>query len=436
MGLFNFRKKNTSGEVRQFYPLVSGTWGTSVFPPEKNACIDTIVSLISGTISTLPMGLYVHTKGGLQEAWSHSVARLLKDPAVEETSTLFWKTVVRHLLLTGNARIFKHKYNGEVVALEVVDPALIMVTRSPSGRKLFTISGERGGVYTEDDIIDINLPDDGYGGSFGMSPCQVHRREIIRNDLIAEYISVFFKNGIGSRLLVDLDKDSFQPGSPKIEKLIQEFNTFFNQFVLGVDNCNRPIITPPGSKISKIEQGNNQQAMVLELYDQSCAELCRLFNVPPEVIYSKQSKYNSLEAKQQDYYGICIHPLCKHIAETLEKSLLKPEERGRYIIKFDYSGLLEVDISKKTELWIKKYHAGVCSLNELRAALDMSRIENEVEGETHFIPGNLIPLREDVIESMLAKSKLALQQAETQGKMTPAEKDEEGHNPVGRDMMM
>ena len=104
MGLFS-RKKKSDIEERQFFPLVGGTWGTSVFPPEKNACIDTIVSLISGTISTLPMTLYVHTRNGLQEAWSHNVARLLKDPAVEETNTLFWKTVVRHPLpCTGRYR--------------------------------------------------------------------------------------------------------------------------------------------------------------------------------------------------------------------------------------------------------------------------------------------------------------------------------------------
>lgn len=433
MGLFS-RKKKSDIEERQFFPLVSGTWGTSVFPPEKNACIDTIVSLISGTISTLPMGLYVHTRNGLQEAWSHNVARLLKDPAVEETNTLFWKTVVRHLLLTGNAYIFKHKYDREVVTLEIIDPLLIRVDRSPSGRKLYTISGERGGVYTDADVIQICYPDDGYGGTRGLSPCQVHIREILRNDLIAEYISVFFKNGIGSRLLVELDKDDYKAGSPKMEKLLQEFNTYFNTWVLGVDNANRPIITPPSSKITKIEQSNNQQAMVLELYDQSCAELARLFNVPPEVIYSKESKYNSLESKRQDYYSICLLPLCKHITETLEKGLLSPEEKGRYVIKYDFSGLLEIDVSRKTDLWIKKYQSGVCSLNELRAALDMSKIEDETIGDTHWIPGNLIPMTADNIESILAKSKLALKEAEAQGQMTPAEKDEEGHNPVGRDM--
>ena len=251
MSIFDkFRRKNTSVETRQFFPFTSETFGTALFPAEKNAAVDRAVSLISGTVSTMPLNLYVHTKSGLQEAWSHPVARLLKDPAIEETSTLFWKTIIRHLLMTGNAYIFKHKYQDEVVSLEVIDPSLVFIQRSESGRKLFNISASKKGVYTEKEVIHIPYIDEGYGGTFGMSPVQVHKREILTNDIIAEYISVFFERGIGSRLLVELDKDDYKVGGAKTDKLVQEFSQYFNKFVLGKDNFKRPIITPPGSKIS------------------------------------------------------------------------------------------------------------------------------------------------------------------------------------------
>ena len=101
-------------------------------------------------------------------------------------------------------------------------------------------------------------------------------------------------------------------------------------------------------------------------------------------------------------------------------------------IEFDWSALLETDPAKKAEYELKLFHGGALTLNELRDRLNYSAVENETEGETRWIPGNLLPLREDIIESLLAKSKLALQQ----GQMTPAEKEEQGHNPSGRDMMM
>lgn len=439
MSLFDRFRRNKEVETRQFFPFTSETWGTAIFPAEKNAAVDRAVSLISGTISTLPLTLYVHTRNGLEEAWGHGVARILKDPAIEETATLFWKTVIRHLLMTGNAFIFKHKYQGEIVSLEIIDPSLVLVQRTESGRKLFIISTSNKGAYTEDDIIHIPYLDEGYNGTIGMSPVAVHKREILTNDIIAEYINIFFERGIGSRLLVELDKDDYKAGAAKTEKLVQEFSKYFNSFVLGKDNFKRPIITPPSTKISVLEAGNNEHTKVLELYDQSCATIYRLFNVPPEIINSKDSKYNSLSQKQQDFYNVAVHPLCRHISETLEKGLLKPEERGRFIIKYDYSGLLEADYEKKVESWIKKFHAGVCTLNELRDALDMSRIENEVEGNTKFIPANLIPLTEDNIEAILAKSKLALQESEAgvQNKSASAmENNFAEHNGAMQDKLM
>lgn len=418
MGLFN--RKKTSVETRQFFPLISETWGTSVFPAEKNAAVDRAVSLISGTISTLPLTLYVHTKSGLQEAWAHNIAKLLKDPAVEETSTLFWKTIIRHLLLTGNAFIFKHKYEGEIVSLEIVDPSLVFIQRSESGRKLFNIGASKKGVYTEEDIIHIPYLDDGYGGTMGMSPVQVHKREILTNDVIAEYINIFFERGIGSRLLVELDKDDYKVGAAKTEKLVQEFSQYFNKFVLGRENFKRPIITPPSSKISLLETGNNEHTKVLELYDQSCATIYRLFNVPPEIINSKDSKYNSLSQKQTDFWSVCIHPLCRHISETLEKGLLKPEEKSRFVIKYDYSGLLEADVKEKTELLIKKLHAGVMTLSEVRAALNMSQYDDETANNTLMMPNNLSPFNKDTIDAAMARSKLALQEL-NEGKESKSE---------------
>lgn len=95
--------------------------------------------------------------------------------------------------MTGNAYIFKHKYQGEIVSLEIVDPSLVFVRRTESGRKLFNISSSKNGTYTEDDIIHIPYLDEGYNGTIGMSPVQVHKREILTNDVIAEYISIFLR---------------------------------------------------------------------------------------------------------------------------------------------------------------------------------------------------------------------------------------------------
>lgn len=432
MGLFSKRTKKPNAELRQWYPYITSVFSSGLFQGEKNLAVDNSISLISNTIACMPLELLVWTKNGKQEAWSNQISKVLRDPAVEESPTLFWKTLVRMMLATGNAYVFKHKYDDEVASLELIDPTLVNIRRSESGRKIFQIiaANRDKQYYTEDDIIHIPFIEEGYNGTKGSSPVDIHNDVVRKNNLINEYVSIYFKNGIGSRLLVELG-EKYEPGNPKLEQLMQAFNQYFNEFVLGFENAGRPIVTPPNTKISKIEQGNNVQADVLNLLEESNAEIYRLFNIPPEILNSKESKYNSLEQKQEDFYLRCIKPLCNHIASSLLKGLMKPEEWGRFLIEFDISGLLELDPEKKMNYYLKAYQGGLINLREFRERMGMTRIENDIEGDTRWVPANLIPATADNIQAILAKSKLALEEAKSVGVEKKEENNLNGHNDNG-----
>lgn len=422
MSIFNRKsKRKSSVETRQFMPYIQNVWNSGVFSVEKNPTVDTAISKIANTISIIPMTLMVHTANEDKEAFWDSAYQLLKDPAVEETPELFYKTLVRHLL-NGNAYIFKHYgTDGDVLSLELVDPSVVQVTRTQSGMKLYNLySGERGGTYTDRDIIHIPYYGEGYNGTIGKGPAYVHPDVIKRNWIIAEYIAMFFDNSMPSRLLVELG-EKFEPGSPKMDKVIQEFNEYFQKFVMGQINIGRPLITPPNSKISMLEMGSNVQSDVLKLYQQSCADVLRLYNIPPEVILSTENKYNSLGQKQQDFLVSCIQPLATHIGQALVKGLVDPEYQSVSYIKWDWSSMTETDTSAKVDYITKLLHSGIYTLNESRQALGLSTVDNEIEGSTRWIPSNLAPLTEDIIDSYMAKSKQIMNNMESQ------------HNPQGDD---
>ena len=131
MGLFNFsRKKNSGVETRQFMPFLQSVFSNGTFRAEYNLAVDNAVSLIANTISTLPVRLYTFTKTGHTEAWWNPISQLLRQPAVEETRLLFYKTLVRQLLLSGNAYIFLHRYEGKIMSLELIDPTFVTVLRN------------------------------------------------------------------------------------------------------------------------------------------------------------------------------------------------------------------------------------------------------------------------------------------------------------------
>ena len=437
MGLFsNFRKKNNV-EQRQFFPYINEYFNSGLFAVEKNNCVDRAVSLISGTIASLPIELYQYTKRGVMNAWSNPIAKLLKDPAVEETPQLFYRTLVRHMIVKGNAYVFKHRNSkGEVVCLELIDPNRVMVRRTPDGRKMFDITGgERGGIYTERDVIQFIYPDDGFNGTIGMSPFSVHSDVVKSNFLLQEYIAVTFDRGIGSRFLISLDKDKFPPGSAKLQNLIQEFQEYFQRFVYTQQNSHKPILTPPGSTISTIDMPDMVKSSVVDLYNLSCKQVYGILNIPYEVVESSANKYNSLEQRNRDFLNNVIHPLCLHIGQTFAKALLDPADYGIFFVSYDYNSFLETDTEKKVNSLVKQFQSGVLSLNEVRERLHLQSLENEVEGNTRWVPSNLVPLTESNIDSYLAAAKLKMKEADNLTDDVDAKIDE-GHAPTGLDKVL
>ena len=428
MGLF--RKNRT--ETRQLFPYISEVFGSGVFSAEHNPSVDRVVSKIANSVSILPIKLYTHTKNGRMEAFWNPVSKLLKDPSVEESPVLFWKTLVRQILLTGNGYIFKHSDGNEVLSLELIDPSRVTVKRSPIGRKLFYVSGTRGGQFTDDDIIHIPYTGEGYNGTTGKSPCEVHSNIIRQNDIISEYISIFFNNSVGSRIILELG-DKFEPGSQKLEKLMQELRQYFQAFVTGAQNAGKPMIAPPNTTMKLMEQSSNVQSDTQAIYKASCNQIYGIFNVPPEVLDSSQSKYNSLEQKNQDFLTDALRPLTLHIAECLKKGLVNPEDTNLFL-EWDYTALIETDRQKAMDFYGGAFQKGILSLNEARAKLSLPPVDNDIVGNTLWIQSSMIPNTEDNINSILAKSKLALKEAET-----TAEKNEDkmnDHNGTMKDSLV
>lgn len=433
MSIFDRFRKNKNIEERQFFPYITQYYNSGLFAVEKNAAVDRAVSLLSNTVGTLPLKLLQWTSKGIREDWSSPLARLMADPCVEETPQIFYQNIVRFMALTGNCYIFKHRYKGEVVALELVDPKTVIVSRGSDGRKRYTITGEAGGVYTERDIIDIPFPAEGYNGTKGMSPIQAHKDIIQQNDILQEFISLTFQRGVGSRLLVTLDKDQFKAGSQKTGQLVSEFAEYAQKFIYGRENSGKPIITPPGSTIGTMDMPDMVKAHVEELYSITCDQIYQLFNIPPEVLNSEKQKYASLEMKYQDFLRLAILPLCNHISQALSKALIAPEDKNIFFFKFSFDELLETDYNKKVDSLIKQFHAGIVTLDEARRKLGLQNVDDDVAGETRWIPANLVPLNEENIKAYLAKSKIAL--GEGQSSASSMEDKNNAQNAIGDDKL-
>ena len=406
-----FRRKK-----RSFVPNEGNYARTPLlFPAEKNPTVSACVDKISKTLSTLPLQLYQSTKNGMQLAKGNPLFLALEDPAVEETPTLFNRTWIRILLLRGNAYLYIHRNSrGDVLGFSIIDPDKIRLERGEDGRKRFYVGGE---YHTERDILHIPYPGAGYNGTIGKSPVELHRELIELDNTLLTYIGNYFDNSVGSRLVINLGS-SYPQRKAAMDQLYAEIVPVMNKFVLGAANAGKPMISLPDSTISKVDQTSNVQAelkSLLFMVEKQIAQSC--FGVPFEILDSEASKYDSLETKQNDFLASCIQPLGDHICESFEK-LLSPAEKLRYTVRYEYKNLLTTNTKDTVDYLTKEFQSGALTMNEVRKKLGME--DMGPAGDVHFIPSNLMPLTMENVDAYMAKSKLALEQAQ-------------GHNPNGDD---
>ena len=400
MGLFK-RKKTT--EERSFFPESTQVFGSLLFKGELNPTVSRCVDKISNTLSTLPVRLFSYTKSGKRLAVGHPLFHALENPAVEETPTMFYGQLVRHILLKGNAYLHINRdRSGDIVGFSLINPDDVIISRNDRFRKIFSIKGTK---YTEYEILHIPFNGPGYNGTIGVSPVQVHQELIELDDALLTYINVYFNNSIGTRYSLELGA-SYPSRPADLDKLYASIVPVLNKYVTGASNAGKMMIPPPDSKLSKIEQTSNVQAQLDSLLDFIESKIAEAFNVPYEVINSKASKYNSLEAKQRDFLDNCILPLGNHICESFMK-LLKPSEHNLFV-SIDYKHMLSTDLKSTIEYLRQEVQSGLLSVNEARSKLGLDDI-GEV-GDTYWLPANLLPLTKDNIDAILAKSKLALQE--------------------------
>lgn len=420
MGLFNRKKTTQPSETRSFFPDSKIVYGPLLFMGETNPTVSTCVDKIANTLSTLPIRLYSYTKSGKRLAVGHELFHVLEKPAYEETPTLWYGTLIRHIVLHGNAFVYIGREKGRIVNLSIVNPTKVTVQRDSNFRKIYVIDGK---IYTDREILHIPCPGKGYNGTLGVSPIDTNKELINLDSNLLAYINTYFNNSLGTRYAIKLG-DSYPSKPADLDKLYAAIVPVLDKYVTGVQNSGKPLIPPPDTELTKIEQTSNVQAQLASLLTMIEQQIAAAFNVPYEVI-SGENKYGSLEQRQRDFLSNCIKPLGDHICESFEK-LLAPEDTNLFIA-YDYKNMLETDITSTIDYLTKEVQSGLITINEARSKIGESSIGPE--GDYHFMPSGYVPVTMDNINAYFAKSKIELENAKQQ--TDPFEPTQ--HSPAGDD---
>ena len=351
------------------------------------------VRVLAESIASLPLHLFKKSADGSREKdEGNPLFFLLHDePNPEMTSFSFRETLMTRLLLFGNAyaQILRNG-RGDVVALYPLMPNRMSVERDDHGRLFYRYTRYDGEAMADKDSTVILLPEDvlhipglSYDGLVGLSPIAACRNAIGSGLAADEYSGRYFANGAAPLAVLE------HPGVIKDpERLRESWNAAYG----GTKNTGKVAILEEGLKFTPISI-SPQDSQLLETRKFTVEEICRIFRVPPHLVQNlERATFNNIEQMSLDFVMYSLMPWVCRWETALSKSLLKPEEKRLYEIRFNLDGLLRGSYESRMRGYQTAVNTGIFSVNDCRKLENMDLLPEEEGGDIHMVQGAMMPL--------------------------------------------
>ena len=298
-----------------------------------------------------------------------------------------------HLLLWGNAyaQIIRNG-KGEVIALYPLMPNRMVVDRDTKGRLYYQYTTSTEDAPTMKGVT-VNLPPSdvlhipglGFDGLVGYSPIAMAKNAIGMAIACEEYGAKFFANGAAPGGVLE------HPGTIKDPQRVREsWQSTFG----GSGNSNKIAVLEEGMKYTPIGI-SPEQAQFLETRKFQVNEIARIFRVPPHMVGDlEKSSFSNIEQQSLEFVKYTLDPWVIRWEQTIHRSLLLPDEKSQYFVKFNLEGLLRGDYQSRMNGYAIGRQNGWMSANDIRELENLDRIPAEEGGDLYLINGNMLPLKD------------------------------------------
>ena len=367
--------RNLAGETRAIsFQSLWGAGDLTSYETQSSAFVDyntsltvnavwACVSLISDTVSALPVDTYIR-RDGIAYPYRPKPAWVSK-PDVAMPSVAFWQQTMISLLIDGNAfvRMFRDG-SGEIVNMVVLNPLNVQVSRNALGQKFYTSTVEGNKVLSGDEMLHISgsilMP-----GEFrGKSPIDTLRENIGLAISLESFAARFFGQGTTQNGVIEY------PGALTSEQA-SALSKSFDQQHKGYRKAHKTGILSGGATF-KPTMVANDQAQMLDSRRLAVEDVARAYRVPTDMIGLNNGgqSYNSIEQKQIAFVTHTLRPWLAKLEDAF--STLLPDTA---FLAFSTDDLLRGDYATRIEGYSKLLQNGVLSTNEVRRKENMRPID-------------------------------------------------------------
>ena len=198
-----------------------------------------------------------------------------------------------------------------------------------------------------------------------------------------EYGAKFFANGAAPSGVLE------HPGTIKDPARLREnWNSTFG----GSANSGKVAVLEEGMKYTPISIAP-EQAQFLETRKFQINEIARIFRVPPHMVGDlEKSSFSNIEQQSLEFVKYTLDPWIIRWEQSLNRSLLNPDEKKTYFFKFNVEGLLRGDYQSRMQGYATARQNGWMSANDIRELENLDKIPAEEGGDLYLINGNMLPL--------------------------------------------
>lgn len=349
--------------------LEIGTQSATIVNSEtafKVNAIFSAVSLISDTISTLPVDAYIR-RDGARFAFRPRPEWVTK-PDVDTTKEAFYGAVIVSLLLDGNAfvRVFSNR-RGEVTNLVVLNPQKVEIRRNGIGRVMFQVEGEEKLLSAEEVIF---IPDVVRAGQIrGVSRVEALKDNFGLAMALENYAARFFGQGATTQGIIEYPHKLTQE---QAEQLRESFDNRHK----GWRRSHRTGILSNGAKYVQTSV-DPEKSQALEARRMAVEDVARAFNVPPHLLgLPTTTSYASVEQNNLAWVTHCLRPIVQKLESAFSPLLSRYAGGENAFLKFTLDGLLRADINSRMSAYSIGRQAGFLTINDVRRLEDLPPIDD------------------------------------------------------------
>ena len=336
--------------------------------------------ILSETIGAIPWGIYERdANGNANKVTQSQLGDVLTDtPNVDMTSVEFREAEVLNLCQDGNAYSLIDRLGGDVSSLYPVASGKMRARQNVPGSRPQGISVPEGGVFFS--ILDRGYWEDlprekvwhvkGFGpsGLKGLSPIAAAREAMGMSLAAEDFGNRFFSQGGKPSGFVTTEKN-LTPDQRAVAR--QSLQTMMG----GLVNAHKFSLFEGGMKPEPWEGSTLEDMLFIMVRQFGVQEVCRFYRIPPHMVadIEKGASYSSIEQMSQEFVTFTLMPYFTRFEASVSRWLMKPAERGRLFLRFNYDALLRADAKSRGEFLASMVQNGIMNRNEARAKENLGR---------------------------------------------------------------